>query len=141
MPEKINWFELELLYPENWTVEMDEDSDTLNLISPSGAFMSMTRPEDIISAFEQARQAMEQEYEEMETENVCRIVGDGLLDGIIQRFVYLDFIVTSQLMKLESEIQDFQPLLIQIQGEDRDLDQQQQVFDAILTSLMPKQEN
>jgi hypothetical protein len=141
MPEKINWFELELLYPENWTVEVDEDSDTLNLISPSGAFMSMTRPEDINSAFEQARQAMEQEYEEMETENVCRIVGDGLLDGIIQRFVYLDFIVTSQLMKLESEIQDFQPLLIQIQGEDRDLDQQQQVFDAILTSFMLKQEN
>lgn len=136
MPEKFRWFELELLYPENWTAELDEESDTLNILSPSGAFLSMTKPQDIDTAFEQAKQAMEQEYDEIETENVCRLLGEGLLDGVVQRFVYLDFIVTSHLLKLESEAEEFEPLLIQIQGEDRDLEQQQPVFDAILSSLM-----
>ena len=136
MPEKLRWLELELLYPENWTAELDEESDTLNILSPSGAFLSLTRPPDIDDAFQQAKRAMEQEYDEIETENVCRLLGEGLLDGIVQRFVYLDFIVTSQLLKLESEAEEFKPLLIQIQGEDRDLDQQQPVFDAILSSLL-----
>lgn len=141
MPEKFRWFDLELLYPENWSVEEDELSNTLNVFSPSGAFLSMTRPGDIHSAFAQAKRAMEQEYDEIETENVSRILEDGLLEGIVQRFVYLDFIVTSHLLKLESESEEFEPLLIQIQGEDRDLDQQQPVFDAILASLLQSAEH
>jgi hypothetical protein len=136
MPEKFSWLGFELMYPENWRAELDEEAETLSIVSPSGAFLSMMRPASIDSAFSQAKSAMETEYEEIETETVTRLVGEGLLEGITQRFIYLDFVVTSHLLKLESESEDFAPLLIQIQGEDRDLDQQQPVFDAILTSLL-----
>ena len=83
---------------------------------------------------------MEGEYEEVETEPLSRVLGESLLEGITQRFVYLDLIVTSHLFKLETEDEDFAPLLIQIQGEDRDLEKNQPVFDAILASLFQNDE-
>ena len=78
---------------------------------------------------------MESEYEEVETEVINRVVGETLLEGVTQRFVYLDLIVTSHLFRLEVEEEEVAPLLVQIQGEDRDLDKLQPVFDAILASL------
>ena len=78
---------------------------------------------------------MEQEYDEVETEGLSRVVGESLLEGITQRFVYLDLIVTSHLFKLEPEDEGFRPLLVQIQGEDRYLDRLQQIFEAILASV------
>lgn len=133
MPEQYRWNGLSILYPENWTLQQDEES--LNIESPTGSFVVLSRPENINMALDRARKTMEQEYDEVETEELTRVVGESLLEGITQRFVYLDLIITSHLFKLETEDQDFLPLLIQIQGEDRDLDRLQQVFDAILASL------
>jgi hypothetical protein len=133
MPERYQWNGITVLYPENW--EIQEDDDSLNIESPTGAFVVLSRPENIDEALDRARKTMEQEYDEVETESLSRVVGESLLEGITQRFVYLDLIITSHLFKLETEDQDFVPLLIQIQGEDRDLDRLQQVFDAILASV------
>jgi hypothetical protein len=133
MPERYQWNGISVLYPENW--EIQEDDESLNIESPTGAFVVLSRPENIDEALDRARKTMEQEYDEVETENLARVVGESLLEGITQRFVYLDLIITSHLFKLETEDQDFVPLLIQIQGEDRDLDRLQQVFDAIIASV------
>lgn len=138
MPEKYHWFELELLYPENWRVEEDTDATSLLVQSPSGSFLSITRPGDLQAAYDGARLTMEQEYGEMETENVSRLLDEAILEGVTQRFIYLDFVITSHLYKLETEDGDFPPLLVQYQGEDRDMDQEQAVFEAILTSLLRK---
>ena len=133
MPEKYQWNGLQLSYPENWSVQ--EEDDTLSIETPSGSFLSLSWPDDISDAFDRAKEVMEGEYEEVETEPLSRILGESLLEGITQRFVYLDLIITSHLFKLETEEEDFSPLLVQIQGEDRDLEKNQAVFDAILASL------
>lgn len=138
MPAIYRWLDYELLYPENWTVEDEPEFNSMSIHSPSGAFLSLTCPPDLQAAFERARFAMADEYDEVETENVSRLLGEALLEGLTQRFIYLDLIVTSHLMKLEMETPGFRPLLIQMQGEDRDLEQQQMVFDAILLSLIQK---
>lgn len=122
------------MYPENWNIQ--EEEETLNVESPSGSFLTLSCPVDLADAFEKAKQTMEGEYDEVETEPLSRVVGEALLEGITQRFVYLDLIVTSHLFRLEAEDEDFLPLLVQIQGEDRDLERQQPVFDAILASLL-----
>lgn len=133
MPERFQWNGLHLMYPENWAVQ--EEDGSLNIETPSGSFLSLSWPDDIEDAFDRARQTMEGEYEEVETEPLSRVLGESLLEGITQRFVYLDLIITSHLFKLETEDEDFSPLLVQIQGEDRDLEKNQAVFDAILASL------
>lgn len=138
MPEKYHWSELELLYPENWSVEEDSDANSLMVQSPSGSFLSITRPGDLQAAFERARLTMEQEYGEMESEAVTRLLEEAILEGVTQRFIYLDFVITSHLYKLETEDSEFPPLLVQYQGEDRDMDQEQAVFEAIITSLLRK---
>jgi hypothetical protein len=136
MPERYQWNGLSVQYPENWSIQEDEDS--LNIESPSGSFVVFSRPSNIEEAFAKARETMEQEYDEVESEVLSRIVGEALLEGITQRFVYLDLIITSHLFKLEMEDPGFAPLLIQIQGEDRDIDRLEQVFDAILASFEAK---
>lgn len=138
MPEKYQWLDLEFLYPETWEIDEDPDSATIMIQSPSGAFLSMTRPRDLQSAFERARLTMEQEYGEMETDSITRILDEALMEGITQRFIYLDFVVTSHLYKLETEDLNFPSLLIQYQGEDRDLDRESSVFDAIVASMLRK---
>lgn len=136
MPGKYLWQGIQLQYPENWSVQEDEDG--LSIESPTGSFLTISCPENIDQSFEQARRTMEEEYEEVESEPLSRVVGESLLEGITQRFVYLDLIVTSQLFRLFDEDEQVAPLLIQIQGEDRELEQQQPVFDAILASLSKK---
>lgn len=133
MPERYHWNGLQLQYPENWVIQ--EEDNTLNVESPSGSFLTLSWPDDIAEAFDRVRQTMESEYDEVETEPLSRVVGESLLEGITQRFVYLDLIITSHLFKLETEEEDFAPLLVQIQGEDRDLERMLPVFDAILASL------
>ncbi|MFO0941908.1 MAG: hypothetical protein U0930_14245 [Pirellulales bacterium] len=85
MPEKIQWNGLQLSYPENWTVQ--EEDETLSIETPSGSFLSLSWPDDISEAFDRAKQVMEGEYEEVETEPLSRILGESLLEGITQRFV------------------------------------------------------
>ena len=133
MPDRYLWNGLRLMYPENWSVQ--EEEQTLNIESPSGAFLTITCPDDVTQAFDKMRKAMEDEYDEVETEPLSRIVGESLLEGITQRFVYLDLIVTSHIFTVETEEEDFAPLLVQIQGEDRDIEKNMPVFDAMLASL------
>lgn len=140
MPHTYHWMELEFLYPENWRVQEDSEAGALFIESPSGTFLTITRPQNLQAAFDHACKLMEKEYDNVETENCSRLLGESLLEGIIQRFVYLDFIVTSHILKLEREQEDFVPILIQIQGEDRDMDREQPVLDAILTSLVRDQQ-
>lgn len=139
MPSTYHWNKLSFMYPDNWKVVEDENPDGLSIESPGGAFLSLNLPEDIHSAFASAKGVMEGEYEEVESENFTKVIGETLLEGVIQRFVYLDLIIASYLAVLESEEQHFPALLIQIQGEDRELDRQMPVFEAILASLSVRQ--
>ena len=132
MPEKYQGLGFSLLYPETWKLDEDLESQALTLETPSGSFLTITACSDLESAFKNAQRTMESEYEEVENEATVAHMAEQTLQGVTQRFVYLDLIIASLLLKLDTGAQKF---LIQIQGEDREVEQQQPVFDAILTSM------
>ncbi len=76
---------------------------------------------------------MEQEYEVVEKENTTFTILGLKYTGITQRFVYLDLIVVSQLLQIRAPTD--QNYLVQLQGEDRDVEKMQPVFEAVLTSM------
>jgi hypothetical protein len=132
MPEKYEGLGLSLLYPETWKLDEDEDAGSVSLETPSGSFLTITACDDLAFAFEQAASAMRAEYDEIEEELVDSTLVGQRLEGVVQRFVYLDLIVTSRLLRLDLGEKKY---LIQIQGEDSELDAQHRVFEAVLTSM------
>jgi len=135
MPEQYHGLGLSILYPDNWTVDEDEVSSVVTIESPGGAAMTVTRlddSEDLQSPMDQAKIAMEAEYDLVEQESIERDIEGVQLVGITQRFVYLDLIVASHLLSFK---RDGIAYLVQIQAEDRDMERLEQVFEAILVSL------
>ena len=133
MPQQIERLGCKVLYPDSWKVEENDDQESFTLENPSGSFFTVTRCSDIDDAMDSVRQAMSEEYEITEEEDFEKQLAGHSMFGINQRFVYLDLIITSQLLQVEGNDQQF---LVQIQGEDRDLDKNQQVFDAMLVSML-----
>lgn len=135
MPEKYTGLGISLLFPETWKLDDDAESEAVTVESPEGAFLTVTKlpgQENVSEHVEQAIQTMESEYDEVEQEPLAKRLADRELTGVTQRFVYLDLIVTSCLLTVQGNTGTY---LIQMQAEDRDMDQLEQVFDAILTSL------
>ena len=133
MPKEYNGLGLSFLFPDSWELGEDADALSMTLESPEGAFLTVSRCDgNADSAFKQAVSVMEEEYDEIETEVISRTFVEHELTGIVQRFIYLDLIVTSQLLRLEAGSTSY---LIQIQAEDQQMEAYQLVFDAILTSL------
>lgn len=139
MPKQYSGLGLSFLYPDSWTATEDgqgERGTGVILESPGGSFLSIMAlagdldPEE---AVREAAEAMDAEYEDIESEPLTVHIADQDFRGTTQRFYYLDFVIVSKLigMPLEDNL-----YLIQIQGEDRDMDQQALVFEAILTSML-----
>ncbi len=140
MPKQYTGLGLNLLYPDTWTVneEAIEGRPAVSLESPGGSFLSissMPPDEDPEAMLDEAAEAMNSEYEDVESEPYTVEIAGQPYTGIVQRFYYLDFVVASKLLTIETEDHLY---LVQIQGEDRDMDQQSLVFDAILTSMLRK---
>lgn len=139
MPKQYSGMGVSLLYPDSWTISEEGDSSSregVTLESPGGAFLainaihSQATPEEVLR---QAAEAMDAEYEDIETESCPMQLAGQEFAGVIQRFYYLDFVVSSKLVILTIENKQY---LVQIQGEDREVDQQSLVFEAILTSML-----
>lgn len=139
MPGTFEGFGITFLYPDSWTIDTQSDipSDvqSVSLESPEGAFFTVSKydnTDDADAAVEHAVSAMQQEYEEVEREAVEKNLVGLHLTGSILRFVYLDLIIASQLLALTHAGHTY---LMQFQAEDREHEQMQAVFDAMLTSL------
>lgn len=138
MPKQYSGLGLSFLYPDTWTVseEATEGRPAVSLESPGGSFISisaLSADEDPEDTLDEAAEAMNAEYEDVESEPYNVTIAGHEYEGILQRFYYLDFVVASKLLAIETEDRLY---LVQIQGEDRDMDQQSLVFDAILTSML-----
>lgn len=138
MPKQYSGLGLTLLYPDTWAIseEAAEGRPAVSLESPGGSFLSicsMPLDADPVAMLEEAAEAMNAEYEDVETEPYTTEIGGHPTTGIIQRFYYLDLLVASKLLAIQT---DEHLYLVQIQGEDRDMDQQSLVFEAILTSAI-----
>lgn len=141
MPKQYEDLGIRVLFPDNWTVDDQSESDSVTIESPTGAFLTVSRFEgppvgsdSVIpdSPLEQAKTAMEEEYDEVEQEVLQKSILGNELTGVTQRFVYLDLIVTSHLLMLPGNECNY---LIQFQAEDREMEKLNPVFDAMLTSI------
>ena len=134
MPEKFEGLGIALLYPDNWRFEQEEE-DCITLESPGGSFLSIRRLGDKTTpetAIESAKQAMEEEYDAIESEERRYEFAGIDCCGITQRFIYLDLIVAAHWITIRGPIGSY---IAQIQGEDREVDKLLPVFEAILTSM------
>lgn len=132
------------MYPENWNlIEDTEDGQTtgFTLESPTSAFMTVSEyPWNVSprSAVESSTAAMSAEYEEVEQlefEPRLSYRGQVLQDcrGIDLQFYYLDLLVTSRVIAFTVERKTY---LIQMQAEDRDFATLEQVFQAMIISML-----
>jgi len=135
MPGQFEGFGIALLYPDSWILDSEVAGDSVSIESPDGAFLTIAKCENATHAQEvlvRARAAMQDEYEEVECESIVKQLNGLTLTGEVLRFVYLDLIITSQLLLLTHEETIY---FVQTQAEDRDHDRLLPVFDAMLTSL------
>ena len=139
MPKQYSGMGLSFLYPDSWTAAEEgqgERGSGVILESPGGSFMSIMAVAGELEADDAVREAadaMDAEYEDIESEPLTLQIADQDFHGLTQRFYYLDFVIVSKLLGMPLDDQLF---LVQIQGEDRDMDQQAMVFEAILTSMI-----
>ena len=137
MPATFESFGVKFLYPENWTLlerDQGEGETGMTLELPSGGFFSIERvdpssdPESLIDSVADALRA---EYDEIERESI-ELAGGGDHTAADIRFYYLDLVVVSRVIVLNSESG---PLLVQFQAEIRDFEQNEKVVEAILLQV------
>ena len=141
MPLHYNGLGVSVMYPDGWKIEEDgTEENSVSFESPLGAFLTITRyPElNFSDAVEKAHQVMLAEYDEVESEEFSRTIAEREFNVTALRFVYLDFLIVAELFSFLLSGSTF---LVQIQGEDRDVEKLQPVFQAMLTSLFQKSEN
>ena len=141
MPLHYNGLGVSVMYPDGWKIEEDgTEENSVSFESPLGAFLTITRYAelDFPDAVEKAHQVMMAEYGEVESEEFSRTIVGREFNVTALRFVYLDFLIVAELF---SFLLSGSTYLVQIQGEDRDVEKLQPVFQAMLTSLFQKAES
>ena len=126
-------------YPENWSLGEDPRTGiprTISVTSAQGAFWSATlylTDQPLTQLQHQYVEALEEEYEEVEIDDVEFKLGDEEILATDFQFYCLDFLVHSRL--IVTQIGRLH-VLISWQAEDRDFDQLEAVFMAITFSVL-----
>ncbi|MCA9172127.1 MAG: hypothetical protein KDB23_30885, partial [Planctomycetales bacterium] len=106
MAAEFNRLGFQFLYPENWTVDVEETTGwprSVALHSPNGAMWSATADaSDVETLRDRIVNAVSAEYEQVEQSPVTRMVGDLELEGIELNFYCLDFLVIAQILSCPS---------------------------------------
>ena len=132
---------LRFMYPENWALDNRDDMGrpwSVSVHSPSGAFWSLTVLDgqaDLTLLEKETLQAVEEEYQESFFESIAASeeVAGKAMTGHDINFFYLDFLVCA---KLRAFRLGHHNCVVLCQGEDRDFEALQQVFEAITYSLI-----
>jgi hypothetical protein len=139
MPARFDKMGISFQYPENWTLD---DSDAIlgrrsvTVYSPGGAFWSVAihsgsaDPAKLTAA---AVEAMKKEYSGVEVDRAEETVVGHELIGYDLAFYYLDLINTATIRSLRAGHAIY---TIFCQGEDREFERLQMVFQAITASLL-----
>lgn len=129
---------LRFVYPENWEVSREENSDlprSVSVHSPTGAFWSVSI--DRRNGQEMADEildAMRREYElDFEFEELERTIAGRKLKGYELNFSCLDLLVSACILATTA---DGVSQVLLYQAESRDFDQLSPVFDAISLSFL-----
>jgi hypothetical protein len=139
MPAVFDKLGVRFQYPENWTLETDAttaDRQTISVYSPGGAFWTvMCYPPDTdpLELARTALVAMQNEYEELDSEVVQEEMGDVVLVGFDLNFYCLDLTNTARIRVGSNETVTH---LVICQAEDREFEQVSDVFQAMTASLL-----
>ena len=138
MPEVFDKHGLRFLYPDNWTVEADNDRrgrPAVSAYSPGGAFWTVvlqpadSKPTELAKV---ALATMRQEYEELDSESVREKVGQTELVGFDVNFYCLDLTNTAWIRAGTNGLATY---LILCQAEDREFGEVAQ-YSAMTVSLL-----
>jgi hypothetical protein len=138
MPATFQRFGVHFLYPDNWriTEEIEEGAQAgVTLESPAGSFFSLYRyrhQTDPSALLEQAIAAMRGEYEAIEKrpyEDPGAFPDEA---GCDLDFYCLDLLITARILAVPDQ---GDCLLVQMQGENREFDRLEPVFQAVLKTL------
>jgi hypothetical protein len=128
-------------YPDNWTLD-DQDAvaghGSVTVYSPGGAFWTVAihpRAADPGRLAQAALDAMREEYEEVEAEEIRETLAGHEILGFNLNFFYLDLTNTACIRSVRTKRTTY---TIFYQAEDRDFDRVGQVFQAMTVSLLTK---
>lgn len=126
-------------YPENWSFEEEPRNGfprTISVTSEDGAFWSTSlylADQSLKELQHLYIETLEQEYEEVEVDDVEFPLGDETILATDLQFYCLDFLVHSRV--IATRLGAYQAL-IAWQAEDRDFDKFEPVFQAITFSML-----
>ncbi|HJN07930.1 MAG: hypothetical protein QGG09_07800 [Pirellulaceae bacterium] len=129
---------IRFLYPENWTITDDGNTDppTVTVQSPNSGFWTLVMYSDDHEPDELTNQvvsAMDEEYEALESTPTTLDLGGVVVSGYEMYFSCLDLVVSAKTFALRHN--DL-TLLILWQGESRDFDELELVFRAITQGML-----
>ena len=127
------------LYPENWTVDVEytsTDHQAVTVYSPSGGFWSVALHNLSVEPLKlavSALEAMRDEYQGLEVEDVTASIADYDLIGFDMHFFHMDLTNTAQIRSFKSNESTY---TVFCQAEDSEFEENHRVFDAITLSLI-----
>ncbi|TWU23626.1 hypothetical protein [Bythopirellula polymerisocia] len=126
-------------YPENWSVEIQEDTpgnEQVVLSSSHTAFWQLSKQPaetELEPLFDEALAALRAEYQEMDVEPTEEILEGHLIVGYTVNFFLLDLTNTCWIKGIETPEANF---LLIAQAEDREFEEVHRVFEAMLASVL-----
>ena len=139
MPALFNKLGISFQYPDNWAVDEGDalaGRRSVTVYSPGGAFWSVSlhpRSTHPVTMAEAAVEAMQEEYAELEVEEIGEIIAGRETVGFDLSFYYLDLINSASVRCLRTDRATY---TVFCQAEDHEFDQLHPVFLAITTSLL-----
>jgi hypothetical protein len=137
MPAIFDHLGVQFQYPEGWSLEAGDeaDGDEVTVYSPGGAFWSLTIRDgsDPAEMMETVVEAMREEYDDLDSENVGDLIAGEELIGYDLNFYCLDLTNTAQVRAFRRGATTY---LMIWQAEDREFEEIAPIFRAIATSLV-----
>lgn len=139
MPATFDQFGLRFDYPDNWSVEQGDDFDgdqQVVVSSPHTAFWQLSKHPvgtELEPLFDEVLSALRSEYQEIEVDPVDEVIEGQLVTGFSVNFFCLDLTSTCWVLGFETPEANY---LLICQAEDREFDQVELVFRAMLSSVL-----
>lgn len=139
MPTTFDQFGVCFEYPDNWVIDQPDEpalNEQVVISSPQTAFWQLCKHPsgtDLEAIFDEVLAALRTEYKEIEVEPADDHIEGHVVRGFNANFFYLDLTNTTWLRGIETP--DANYLLI-CQAEDREFDQVELIFRAMLASVL-----
>ena len=139
MPAEFRKLGIAFQYPENWTLDEGDalaGRKAVTVYSPGGAFWSVSvhpknsEPTQLAQA---AVEVMKDEYPELESERTTQALAGREMTGYDLNFWCLDLTRTARGRCFQTDRASY---AVFVQGEDREFERLEAVFDAMTASLL-----